>query len=92
MIERVLIAMVAKYVCGKLVVQRLLVAVVAKVINEISDYLVINRCWLRSCKASKVRLQRLQDKYVKFWNGCKVCMWEISCTKVFSCSGCKRCQ
>ena len=56
MIERVLIGTVAKCACRKLVVQRLLVAVVAKVGDEISDYLVINRCWLGGCKSSKVRL------------------------------------
>ena len=67
MIEKVLIAVVAKYACGKLVVQRFLVAVVAKVANEICDYLVINRCWLRGYKASKVRLQGFQDTYVNFW-------------------------
>ena len=66
-IERVLIAVVAKYVCRKLVLQRFLVAVVAKVANEISDNLVINRCWLRGCKGSEVRLQGLQDKYVNVW-------------------------
>ena len=38
MIERVL---VAKYVCGKSVLQGVLLAVVAKVANLISDYLVI---------------------------------------------------
>ena len=39
MIKRVLVAVVAKYVCGKLVVQRVLVAVIAKVANLIRDYL-----------------------------------------------------
>ena len=80
-IERVLIAVVAKYVCGKLVVQWLLVAVVATVTNEISDYSVINRCWLRVCKGSRVRLKGCKVSMLTFgdrkgldWNGCKVCM------------------
>ena len=25
-------------------------------------------------------------------SGCKVCMWDISCTKGVDCSGCKSCQ
>ena len=53
--------------CGKLVVQRLLFAMVVKVANELSDYLVLNRCRLRGCKDSKARLQGLQDKYVNYW-------------------------
>ena len=60
MIERVLIASVEKYVCGKLVVQRCLVAVVAKVANEICDYSVINRPWWRW-------LQELQGKLLDIW-------------------------
>ena len=36
-----MVTTVAKYVCGKLVVQRVLVAVVANVANSICDYLTI---------------------------------------------------
>ena len=54
MIQRVAVA--PKYVCGKLVVQRVLFALFAKVANLICDYLVINRCSLR-------RLQGFQHNY-----------------------------
>ena len=36
--KKVLVVVVAKYVCGKSVPERMLVAVVAKVTNLISDY------------------------------------------------------
>ena len=42
-IEGSLVAVVAKYVCGKSVVQRVLVAVVSKGVNLTCDYLVRNR-------------------------------------------------
>ena len=69
-IERSLVAVVAKYVCGKSVVQRVLVAVVSKVVNLICDYLVRNRC----CKGCKVSILTLS--YRKGLGG-RVCMWEI---------------
>ena len=53
MIERVLVAVVAKYVCGKLVVERVLVAVVVKVscqsaydaIPSLDTDLFLSSCW-----------------------------------------------
>ena len=56
----VLLAVVAKYIRGKLVLQKVFVAVVAKDANYICDYLTINRCWLRW-------LQGLQGKYLSIW-------------------------
>ena len=44
-IERLLVAEAAKYVCGNLDVQMVLVAVVAKIAHKICDYLEIKRCW-----------------------------------------------
>ena len=44
-IERLLVEEVAKYIWGKLDVHRVLVAVIAKVANQICDYLEIKRCW-----------------------------------------------
>ena len=59
----VLLPVVAKYTCGLLVLQRVFVAVVAKVANLIRDYLVINRRWLRWLQGSKV-LAAVIAKYV----------------------------
>ena len=55
--ERILVAVAAKYLCGRSVVQRVLVAAAAKVANFMYDYLVINRCWL----------VWLQGTYVSIW-------------------------
>ena len=48
--------MVAKYVCVKLVVQRVLIAVVAKVANLICDYLIVIS-WLRWLQSKYVNIQ-----------------------------------
>ena len=82
--ERMLVAVVRRYVCGKsVVVQRVLLAVVAKVASLISDYLVI----VLDCSGCK-----FGDRKGLGCSGCKVCMWEISCTKGVGFSGCKGCQ
>ena len=73
----VLLPVVAKYTCGLLVLQRVFVAVVAKVANLIRDYLVINRRWLRWLQGSKVLAAVIAN----------VRIWKISCTKGGVCSG-----
>ena len=73
MIERVLVTVVAKYVCGKLVVQRVLVAVVAKVANSVIDV---------RCGGCKVSILTFGDRKRPGCTACKVCMWEISRTRV----------
>ena len=45
MIERLLVALVAKYVCKKTVAERVFVAVVANVAYLFCDYLVISWLW-----------------------------------------------
>ena len=87
MIERVLVAVVAKYVCGKSVVQGVLLAVVAKVANFICDYLVTDV----GCSGFKVTILTFGDRRGVGCSGSKVCMWEISCTKGVASSGCKTC-
>ena len=55
MIEKCLVTVVTKYVCGKLVVQTVLLPVVAKVANLVCDYLVIDvNCG--GCKGSNASL------------------------------------
>ena len=83
--------MVAKYVCGKLVVESVLLAVVANVANLISDCLVID-VGCGGCKGCKVSILTFGDRKGLGYSGCKVCMWEISCPKGVGCSGCKSCQ
>ena len=85
--ERMLVAVVPRYVCGKsVVVQRVLLAVVAKVASLISDYLVIV-LGCSGCNGCK-----FGDRKGLGCSGCKVCMWETSCTKGVGFSGCKGCQ
>ena len=50
-----MVTVVAKYVCGKLVVESVLLAVVANVANLISDYLVID-VGCGGCEGSKVSI------------------------------------
>ena len=85
-----MVTVAAKYVCGKLVVQRVFVAVVAKVANLICHYLVTDvDCG--GCKCCKVSILTFGDRKGLAYSGLKghVCMLEISCTKGVGCSGYK---
>ena len=75
MIERVLVAVVAKYVCGNQS-YRVFLRVVTKIDNQIFHYLVITICrlqWLQWLQA--VSILTFGDGKGPGFNGCKVCIY-----------------